>query len=166
MNPSLSVSIAMATYNGERFLRDQLDSLAQQTLLPDELVICDDHSTRFTARIARQFSDEAPFQVRLVVNPVNIGFIRNFEKAVSLCRSDLIFLCDQDDYWSADKIEATHAASSGTPTHLSCGPMHGFATPCSTLSATRRSRTIAVWESMTAFMYMDAHRRTDANGAA
>jgi glycosyltransferase involved in cell wall biosynthesis len=100
----LTLSIAMCTYNGERFLREQLDSFLSQTRLPDELVVCDDGSRDRSGEILTQFASEAPFPVRIVINQENLGFGKNFEQAISLCQGDVIFLSDQDDYWLPNKI--------------------------------------------------------------
>lgn len=104
-----AISIALCTYNGAAFLREQLDSIAAQTRLPDELVVCDDGSTDGTADIVRAFAREAPFPVRLNVNEANLRAYRNFEKAMSLCTGDVIFFCDQDDVWRPRKVEVLTA---------------------------------------------------------
>jgi glycosyltransferase involved in cell wall biosynthesis len=98
------ISIAMATYNGERFLAEQLDSLAAQTLLPDELVIGDDGSSDGTEAIVRTFAAKAPFPVSFSRNPKRLGFSQNFAQVLSRCTGELLFICDQDDIWDADKI--------------------------------------------------------------
>ena len=99
------VSIAMATYNGARYVREQLDSFARQRRLPDELVVCDDGSCDSTLEIVNDFARRAAFPVRIAVNDANVGYTRNFEKALSLCDGELIFLSDQDDVWFDTKIE-------------------------------------------------------------
>ena len=100
-----STSIALCTYNGERFLSQQLESLAAQTILPDELVICDDASSDGSMHILEEFAKNSPFIVRIFKNKKNLGYIKNFEKAIGLCRMDIIFLCDQDDYWENRKLD-------------------------------------------------------------
>lgn len=100
----MRISIAMATYNGAKFLQEQLDSLATQTLLPHELVICDDGSTDATLEIAGRFAAEAPFPVRIYRNEKNLGYADNFLKAASLCEGDWIAFCDQDDVWLPEKL--------------------------------------------------------------
>lgn len=100
-----STSVALCTYNGEHFLKQQLDSLAAQTVLPDELIICDDASSDGTILIAENFSINSKFKVRIFRNIKNLGYVKNFEKAISLCQSNIIFLCDQDDLWACDKIQ-------------------------------------------------------------
>jgi glycosyltransferase involved in cell wall biosynthesis len=98
------VSIAMATFNGERFLAAQLSSLVSQTVKPLELVVCDDRSTDSTYTMLQAFAKEAPFPVRLFQNDANVGYRSNFARAGSLCRGSFIFFCDQDDIWRKDKI--------------------------------------------------------------
>ncbi|MBY6242471.1 glycosyltransferase [Methylosinus sp. Sm6] len=100
----MKVSIAMATYNGARWIEEQLDSFAQQDRRPDELVVCDDCSGDETISIIEQFRRRASFEVRVVSNEKNSGHIRSFLRAMSLCRGDVIFLSDQDDTWRRTKI--------------------------------------------------------------
>ena len=96
----------MATYNGARFLREQLDSIAGQTVLPAELVVCDDASADDTVAVVERFQSVAPFPVRVHRNASRLGYRANFMRAMSLCTGDVIALCDQDDVWDAHKIEA------------------------------------------------------------
>lgn len=98
------VSIAMATYNGEQFLLEQLRSLADQELLPTELVICDDMSSDATVDIIETFARTAPFAVRLYRNEIRLRFSENFMKAIGLCRERYIAFCDQDDVWHPAKL--------------------------------------------------------------
>jgi glycosyltransferase involved in cell wall biosynthesis len=97
LNSSTFISIAMASYNGGRFIGRQLQSFANQSLLPSQLVICDDGSSDDTVAIVEEFAARAPFDVQLVINPERLGYNRNFAKAIGLCTGDLIFLSDQDD---------------------------------------------------------------------
>lgn len=98
------ISIALCTYNGEKYLKDQLASIACQTRLPDELIVCDDCSHDNTVNIVKNFIACASFPVHLYSNEVNIGSTKNFEKCISLCKGDLIFLSDQDDVWHPEKL--------------------------------------------------------------
>ena len=104
-----SVSIAMATYQGERYLAEQLESIAAQTRLPEELVICDDGSRDATLETARCFAESAQFEVRIHTGDAPLGATSNFERAVRECRGDIVFLADQDDVWQPGKI-ATQAS--------------------------------------------------------
>ena len=101
----MKISIAMAAYNGARYLKEQLDSFVAQTRRPDELIICDDGSSDETVEILSAFAEKAPFDVRLQCNPENLGYTKNFSKVLSLCTGDLVFLSDQDDVWFPNKIE-------------------------------------------------------------
>src|SRR5258707_813052 len=73
--------------------------------LPDELVICDDCSTDNSADISREFAARADFPVSVIVNDSRLGSTKNFEKAISLCRFEIITLCDQDDIWHPQKLD-------------------------------------------------------------
>ena len=100
------VSVAMTTYNGEKYILDQLASLHNQTMPPDEVVIFDDNSTDNTVSLVRGFIEENQLDHwHLAVNSSNLGFVRNFYQAIDATSGDYIFLCDQDDMWHADKIE-------------------------------------------------------------
>jgi glycosyltransferase involved in cell wall biosynthesis len=106
----MKVSIAMATYNGAKYIQEQLDSLSNQSLLPFELVVCDDGSTDDTLPIVREYAKSAPFLVRIYQNEENLHFTGNFFKVASLCNGNTIAFCDQDDIWDKRKIEACLAA--------------------------------------------------------
>ncbi len=120
------ISIAMATYNGERFIREQLDSIARQSLLPMELVITDDNSTDRTMDIVDEFSRSAPFPVRAVRNPTRLGYAENFLKAASLCAGDIIAFCDQDDIWFENKLGLCSACFSDNTIGLVLHSAHTF----------------------------------------
>jgi glycosyltransferase involved in cell wall biosynthesis len=100
-----TISVALCTYNGQRFLTQQLASIAKQTRLPDELVVCDDGSNDQTVEMIRAFAASVTFPVKLVENRENLGSARNFEKAIELCSGNLIALSDQDDEWSSIRLE-------------------------------------------------------------
>jgi len=103
------ISIALGTFNGEKYLESQLESFISQTLHPYELVVCDDASTDSTLQILNEFSMKAPFPVRIFRNERNIGVIQNFSRALSLCTGEYIALSDQDDIWLPDKLEASYS---------------------------------------------------------
>lgn len=98
-----SVSIAMTTFNGERFLRKQLDSIYSQTRLPNEVIVCDDCSTDGTVAILEEYKINKG--LTYFVNESQLGVNANFFKAISLCQGDYIAICDQDDIWLPEKIE-------------------------------------------------------------
>ncbi|MGV3599601.1 MAG: glycosyltransferase family 2 protein [Dyadobacter fermentans] len=109
------ISVAMCTYNGAKFLPEQLKSIADQTVSVDELVVCDDRSKDGTIEIIKSFAATTPFPVRIHVNEENLGSTKNFEKCLSLCAGDVIFLCDQDDRWRKDKVEKQLAFLNARP---------------------------------------------------
>ncbi len=111
----MKTSIAMATYNGAEYIKEQLDSIAAQTHLLDELVVCDDGSTDGTLLILEQFKNEALFPVRIYRNSENLGYTLNFSKAIGLCQGDIIFLCDQDDVWLPQKVNTVLTTFSEHP---------------------------------------------------
>src|ERR1700733_5344548 len=105
----------MCTYNGERYLREQLDSITSQTMLPAELIICDDGSVDSTLKIAEDFAHSSPFKVRVQRNSKNLGVTKNFEQAICLSSGEFIALCDQDDVWYPQKLAALSAKLSANP---------------------------------------------------
>lgn len=110
------ISVAMCTYNGARYVRQQLESIARQTAAPDEVVICDDASTDQTAQIVETFAAHSAVRVRLIRNTGTLGCTGNFERAIGLCRGDIIVLADQDDIWKPKKlarISETFASNPG-----------------------------------------------------
>lgn len=98
------ISVAMATYNGEEFINEQLASLASQEYLPSELVVCDDNSTDDTVAVIEAFKKISPFPVLIIKNKKKLGPINNFFKSVSYCKGEWICFCDQDDVWLPSKI--------------------------------------------------------------
>ena len=102
---SLIISVAMCTYNGSKYLQEQLYSIAKQIRLPDELVVCDDGSTDSTFQMLEEFKKRASFPVRIYRNKIRLGATKNYEKAITLCEGNIIALCDQDDVWLPHKIE-------------------------------------------------------------
>lgn len=102
---SHKISIAMCTYNGAKYLQEQLESIARQTCQPHELIICDDGSIDSTTEIIEAFKKDCDFKVKIYRNGKNLGSTKNFEQAILLCEGDIIFLADQDDVWRADKIK-------------------------------------------------------------
>ena len=110
---SPKVSVALCTYNGAQFVANQLRSIAAQTILPAEIVIVDDRSSDDTvattdavlAELKTQNTEFAQVEVRVEVNEASLGVTKNFERAISLTTREYIFLSDQDDVWTSDRIK-------------------------------------------------------------
>lgn len=100
---SALVSIAMCTYNGGAYLSQQLDTLVAQTYPNCEIIIVDDRSSDDTVEIINGYAKKYA-QIKLYLNHENLGYTRNFEKAINLCSGEYIALCDQDDIWDINKI--------------------------------------------------------------
>lgn len=102
----MKVSVAMATYNGMKYIEKQLDSIRLQYIMPDEVIICDDASSDGTADFVKEYIEKySLFGWQLFVNEENLGFKKNFLKALSKTQGEYIFLSDQDDIWQKEKIE-------------------------------------------------------------
>lgn len=101
----MKLSVAMCTYNGEKFLKEQLDSIINQTVKVDEIIVCDDISTDTTLQILATYNEEYPNLFKIYKNEINLKSVKNFEKAIGLCTGDIIFLSDQDDVWVLNKVE-------------------------------------------------------------
>ena len=114
----MRISIAMATYNGAEYLREQLESFLSQTRQPDELIVCDDGSGDATLDTLERFRQSAPFAVQIHRNETRLGFTKNFEKALLKCSGDLVFLSDQDDVWFASKVAVVENAFLSHPEKL------------------------------------------------
>ena len=115
MSDGIRISVALCTYNGARYLYEQLVSFVQQQRQPDELVVCDDGSTDATLEVLREFARSAPFAVHVHCNETNLGVTRNFERAIALCSGDVIALSDQDDVWLPEKLARMEAAFVADP---------------------------------------------------
>lgn len=105
MDDAVTLSAALTTCNGAKYLDAQLESIAKQTRRPNEIVASDDASTDDTVSIIQQFSRTAPFPIRLHKNAVRLGWARNFVHVAQLCSGELIAFCDQDDVWLPTKLE-------------------------------------------------------------
>lgn len=98
------VSVVLCTYNGEKFLRPQIDSITAQTYPNLEIIIVDDVSSDSTSSILEEYRQKDS-RVKFHINSANIGYNKNFEKAFSLATADYIAISDQDDIWESNKIE-------------------------------------------------------------
>ena len=119
----MRITVAMATYNGEKYIREQLDSILGGEVCPDEIVVSDDASTDGTYEILEEYRDAFEgegfdsddysdadthgkhVEFRLIRNSENLGFSANFKRAIDAATGDIIFLADQDDIWEPDKIK-------------------------------------------------------------
>lgn len=93
------ISVAMTTFNGEKYIEKQIESIIHQSLPVDEIIVCDDGSTDHTVELLKKYD------VTLVQNFQNLGYKLNFKQAMEKCNGDYIFLCDQDDIWEKDKVK-------------------------------------------------------------
>lgn len=98
------ISVALCTYNGERYIRKQIKSILNQTMKVDEIVVCDDGSTDNTLDIIERMKTGTSVDIRIYRNEKNLGPAKNFQQAINLCRGDIIFLSDQDDVWMPKKV--------------------------------------------------------------
>lgn len=102
----MTVSVAIAAYNGEKYIREQLESILNQSVKPQEVIICDDGSTDDTVKICKNFIEQNGLDNWAVFeNDENKGYCYNFYGAINKCSGDVIFLADQDDKWQEKKIE-------------------------------------------------------------
>lgn len=101
------ISVALCTYNGEKFIKKQLDSILNQTLKVNEIVVCDDQSNDSTLAILETYKIKYPSIFKIFINEVNLKSNKNFEKALSLTSGEYIFFSDQDDLWEPNKVAKT-----------------------------------------------------------
>lgn len=101
----MKISVVMCTYNGEKYVKEQLESILNQTYAADEIIVCDDRSTDKTIEIVREVLSGASPDYKIIVNEVKKGVADNFMNGLKAATGDYIFTCDQDDVWRADKIE-------------------------------------------------------------
>ncbi|WP_374951381.1 glycosyltransferase family 2 protein [Mucilaginibacter sp.] len=100
----MNISVVIATYNGQKYLEQQIESILRQTVTPDEIIVCDDCSTDGTAAILESYKQQE--LLTYVVNNAQLGVIGNFKKGVALAKAgNYISLSDQDDEWMPDKLE-------------------------------------------------------------
>ena len=111
----MSISVAICTYNGEKYLHEQINSILSQTVTPNEIVVCDDGSTDRTLEILAEHSNQNPGLFKIIRNETNLGYFKNFEKAIYSCSHDIIITSDQDDIWKPNKIELTKHFFSENP---------------------------------------------------
>jgi len=103
----MTTSVALCTFNGEKFIEEQLHSILSQEISVDEIIICDDASSDDTWVILEKYKKKHPETIQIFAGRENLGYVLNFEKALSHCKGDVIFLCDQDDIWYSNKVLET-----------------------------------------------------------
>lgn len=100
------ISVALCTYNGESYIQEQLESIIQQSVKVDEIVIRDDGSTDNTLGIVYSIANEHPeLLFKVEQNQTQFGVVKNFEEAILSCQGDIVLLSDQDDVWNTNKVE-------------------------------------------------------------
>lgn len=100
-----TISVCMATYNGEKFIAQQLHSIFNQSLKPDQLIVSDDCSCDQTIEIINRVTKNFDFEVKVSINNTKLGVVKNFEKAILNSTSDIIVLADQDDLWDSNRLK-------------------------------------------------------------
>lgn len=95
------ISVCMASYNGEKYIKEQIDSILLQLGAHDELIISDDGSVDATLKILENYNDS---RIKILHNKTRKGVIGNFENALNQAKGEYIFLCDQDDIWLPNKV--------------------------------------------------------------
>jgi glycosyltransferase involved in cell wall biosynthesis len=103
-NKNPTVAVVVATYNGATYLRQQLESIVQQTYKPSQIIIVDDDSLDDTLQVANNFAAHHP-EVMVVQNETRLGYIKNFEKGMLIATASYVALSDQDDIWMPHKLE-------------------------------------------------------------
>jgi glycosyltransferase involved in cell wall biosynthesis len=151
----LTISVAMCTFNGARFLGAQLESIAAQDRPPDELVVCDDGSSDSTEVIVRDFFARMPFTTRFVTHE-RIGTTKNFERAISLCHGAIIVLADQDDVWYRHKLARMEKAFLETSTVA-------VFSDADLIDADSKLLRVSLWDS---YFFDTGERMRFANGGA
>ena len=101
----MKISVALCTYNGAKYIKEQIDSILNQTKKVDEIIVCDDCSSDKTIEILNAYAAKNPGLFKIYINEKNLRSVKNFEKSISLTLGEYIFLADQDDIWVENKVE-------------------------------------------------------------
>ncbi|MDT2011802.1 glycosyltransferase family 2 protein [Carnobacterium divergens] len=109
------ISVCMATYNGEKFIERQLSSILPQLSESDEVIIVDDSSKDNTIKLVEEMQKKDN-RIKLIPNNPNLGVLKSFNKAMNLAQGDILFLCDQDDYWYENKVATVMKIFNEDPT--------------------------------------------------
>lgn len=102
----MKISVGVCTHNGEKFIVEQLESIINQTVKPDEIILTDDNSQDNTVNLAGSVLKNSGINYSLCTYDTHQGILKNFQNCLDKCRGDFIFSCDQDDIWMNDKIES------------------------------------------------------------
>lgn len=108
----MRISVCIATYNGQSYVEEQLRSILVQLGPDDEVIVSDDRSKDATVDLVRELGDP---RVRVLPAGPNLGHVRNFERALKAATGDILFLSDQDDVWTPDKVREVMAAFAAHP---------------------------------------------------
>ena len=138
----MSVSVVLCTYNGARFLAEQVSSILNQTFSIQELIISDDASTDNTVVLAREMAARDA-RIRVVALPENVGFSANFQQAITQAVAPLIALADQDDIWHTEKIARMLAAFDADATLIYCDSVKFSDAPPVSPKPSSKNRRIA-----------------------
>ncbi len=111
------ISVALCTFNGEKYLSTQITSILNQSMKVDEIVVCDDGSSDKTLDILNEIKKDSETTISIHINDHQLGVSKNFEKAINLCKGDVIFLSDQDDIWAKNKVETIYNWFAAHPEH-------------------------------------------------
>lgn len=101
------IDILLATYNGEKYLKEQLDSILNQTYTNFRLLISDDCSKDYTRQILKEY-EKKDSRIKLFFQEKNLGYVKNFEFLLTKVENEIYALSDQDDVWNKDKVEKTY----------------------------------------------------------
>jgi glycosyltransferase involved in cell wall biosynthesis len=112
---NLFISVAIATFNGEKFIEQLICSIASQSMKPNEVIISDDCSSDNTLYVARKVLSQCNLEFKIYDNKERLGFENNFLRAMRFCQGDLIFIADQDDLWMPNKISKIYDAAIKMP---------------------------------------------------
>lgn len=112
---ALTTGVAVITYNGLKYLQQQLDSIVAQTRVPDHIVVSDDRSGDGTWEFLQDWAQRCPVRVTLLRNEVQLGLTGNFEQAIGAVETDIVFTADQDDIWHPDKVALLAAVFEADP---------------------------------------------------
>ena len=104
-NSEIKISVAMATFNGQDYIKDQLNSIISQDKKVDEIIIVDDCSSDDTVKISNEILKNSKIDYKVIINSENKGVFYTFYQAIKYCTGELVFLSDQDDVWKKNKVK-------------------------------------------------------------